>query len=288
MKDTSSKPLLETAADKARDAAAFIRDRSGIDTVRTGLVLGTGWGETLRLDDVMSIPFSEIPGFENLPMLGKIEGHSRTVLCGTINGIPVIALKGRIHLNETPGALATNLARLQVAMLMELGVKKLIVTSGVGSLVPEIGVHDIVVVDGFVMVFAPVLPLYSGEFVSPEDALDKDLASLAMKTGNAVLENTDNWAHACGHVMVRGPFFEGRKYDKGFLASTGAGVVGMSALPEATVAALYPGARVLCLGFVTNSAFEEHSHENNQERARESEERLGTLLRQIVAEAQDL
>lgn len=286
--ETQHTSLKDTAASAAESAAAFLRQNLGIDNVQMGLVLGTGWGETLRLDDMQSVPFSEIPGFENLAAFGKIEGHSRTVLYGTIKRIPVIALKGRVHLNEDPGPIPSILVRLQVAMLMELGVKRLIVTSAVGSLVEEVRVHDVLVVDGFVTLFAPPMPLFSGEFVSPEDVLDNDFAALAYRIGNELSDITDSWAKRGGHVMVRGPFFEGRKYDKRFLASTGASVVGMSALPEATVAALYSDAKVLCLGFVTNSAFEKHSHESNQARAHESEECLGTLLEQIVIGAQDL
>ncbi len=285
---TSDISLKESAETRAKKAADFLRERLGIQSVETGLVLGTGWGETLDLDAVQQVSCSDIPGFTELGLLGKIEGHSRTVLYGTLGGVPVIALKGRIHLNETPGALATNLVRLQVEMLMELGVRKLIVTSAVGSLVEEVGVHDIIVVDGFVTLFAPTMPLFSGEFVSPEDALDADLMGLAYRIGQELYDDSESQVDLGGHVMVRGPFFEGRKYDKAYLAGTGASVVGMSALPEATVAALYPDARVLCLGFVTNSAFEEHSHEANQERAHESEKCLGTFLEQIVIETQDL
>lgn len=286
--ETLHTSLKDMAASAAETAAVFLRQDLGIDNVETGLVLGTGWGEALRLDDMRSVPFSEIPGFENLAAFGKIEGHSRTVLYGTVQDVPVIALKGRIHLNEAPGPIPGILVRLQVAMLMELGVKKLIVTSAVGSLVEEVDVHDVLIIDGFVTLFAPPMPLFSGEFVSPEDSLDPELAGLAYRIGNELFDDTDSWAKRGGHVMVRGPFFEGRKYDKRFLASTGASVVGMSALPEATVAALYSDAKVLCLGFVTNSAFEEHSHESHQARAHKSEDRLAALLARIIHETRNL
>lgn len=281
----SGKEMAESAA---KTAAAYLRKQLGIESVDTGLVLGTGWGNTLQLDNARSIPFIDIPGFENLIAFGEIEGHSRTVLYGTLDGKPVIALKGRVHLNESPGPIPALLVRLQVQMLMELGVRQLIVTSAVGALVEHIHVHDVVIIDGFVTLFAPPMPLFSGEFISPEDALDNGLMGLTYRIGGDLSEEDfEVGVDLGGHVMVRGPFFEGRKYDKAFLASTGASVVGMSALPEATIAALYPDAKVLCLGFVTNSAFEEHSHETNQDRARESEETLGLLLRRIVTWRQD-
>ena len=82
--------------------------------------------------------------------------------------------------------------------------------------------------------------------------------------------------------MVRGPFFEGRKYDKTTLARTGASVVGKSVLPEACVASVYDGVRVLALSFVTNDDVEEHSHEENQRAAKAAAPKLGDFLSEVI------
>ena len=84
-----------------------------------------------------------------------------------------------------------------------------------------------------------------------------------------------------GYAMVRGPQFEGRKYDKALLAQSGAGVVGMSTLPEACIAQIY-GAKLLGLSFVTNSDSETHSHEENLRRVNAASENLGYLLEHII------
>lgn len=63
------------------------------------LVLGTGWGDVLELVQPRSVPFGALPGFHELPTL---EGHRREVVYGSLQGVPVIALRGRIHLNEAP------------------------------------------------------------------------------------------------------------------------------------------------------------------------------------------
>ena len=174
------------------------------------------------------------------------------------------------------------MVRLQTEMLFHLGVRNLIITSAVGALpqsVPtKFGVGDICVINGFVTVFAPEMPLWAGEFFSPEDVLNEELQQIAFK------ERGKLTAHSGGYVMVRGPFFEGRRFDKNFLASTGASVVGMSMLPEACVAALYKddGVRVLGLAFVTNDAVQEHSHEDNLVCAGAASKYLGGLLKRIV------
>lgn len=248
-----------------------------------GFVLGTGWGDVLEFDNAVEIPFGEIPGFGDLAAL---EGHARRLVIGTLGGKPVVALRGRVHLNEVPcDPSVARMVRLQTEMLLQLGVQTLIVTSAVGSLRGALEVGQIAVVDGFVTLYAPEMPMWAGEFVSPDDTLDMGLRVIAHEVRGDLVTKT------VGHVMVRGPFFEGRKYDKallakGFLtkeslAATGAGVVGMSMLPEACIAALY-GAKVLGLGFVTNDDVAEHSHDENQRRAREAAPHLCSFLARIV------
>lgn len=271
MRDQASEKSAETAAEYLRRECS-----AGMDDPEVGIVLGTGWGGALAIKQQIRVSLEKIPGFHPLRQL---DGHARAFICGDIGGRKVVALSGRVHMNEAPAdrGLAENV-RLQIEMLLRLGVKTLILTSAVGSLNAQIHVGDIVVVDGFVTVFAPEMPLYAGEFCSPEDALDLNLRKLALE----VVRGVTSKATEGGLAVVRGPYFEGRKYDKAFIAASGASIVGMSILPEACVAALYPGVRVLALSFVTNSAFEEHSHESNQLVAQRNQTVMGQILTGIL------
>lgn len=261
----------------AKKAAQVIRQKLKIpkNVAPVGLILGTGWGSVLAVKGSREIAFNKIPGFKGLKAL---EGHARQVVFGYLEDKPVIFLRGRVHMNEAPSdpSLA-RMVRLQIEMLLQLGVKTLIVTSAVGSLSSTMPVGSIGVVNGFVTVYAPEMPLWGGEFGSPEDTLDPTLRQIALQERGELL------AAEVGHVMVRGPFFEGRRYDKPLLAKSGAGVVGMSILPEACVVALYPGARILALCFITNSAVETHSHEENLARAKAAGALLGGYLSRIVS-----
>jgi purine-nucleoside phosphorylase len=265
-------------------ASEFLKKEIGAAGVKTALVLGTGWGDAIELQGAKSVPFAKIPGFAGL---GELEGHARRAECGMLADKKVIVLRGRIHLNEAPcdRGLA-EMVRLQIEMLAKLGVEKLILTAAVGALnkgaagIPY-QVGDICVLDGFVTIFAPDMPLFAGEFCSPEDALDPALAEIALKSAGEIEPLLT--AHHGGYVMIRGPFFEGRKYDKPALAATGARVVGMSTLPEACVASLH-GLKVLGLSFVTNDDLAVHSHESNLARAKESGRALGSYLTRIVSQ----
>lgn len=257
-----------------------------------GIVLGTGWGDLLRLEDERSVSLKELSMFQHLD---NLEGHQRTVCYGKVADKNVIALRGRVHLNERPYHEPTALAvRMQVQMLVALGVKTFILTNAAGALGSMVHgsrarVGDVVVVDGFVSLFAPDLPLFAGEFCSPDDVLDRELQEMALVIGERHLgEDGDELlrAHSGGYIMMRGPFFEGRKYDKQALRQTGASCVGMSSLPEAAVIAALLGreARVLVLSYITNSEMEEHSHEENVRRAKNDGPRLSAMLADVIGQ----
>lgn len=251
-----------------------------------GLILGTGWGEALKIEVKATIPFRDIPGFETL---GNLEGHARKVLIGNFAGRQLVVLQGRVHLNEAPAdPQIYKMVRLQTEMLFALGVQQLIVTSASGSLFRQprnrptmndlpLAVGNVAVIDGFVSAYAPDMPLWAGEFYSPEDAISERLNEIALS-----YENADLKCLPAGYLMVRGPFFEGRKYDKPLFAESGAGVIGMSTLPEACIASLYH-AEFLGLSFVTNTYSEIHSHEENLRRAKTASENLGDFLSHIIS-----
>lgn len=245
---------------------------------KIGIVLGTGWGDAITWKDERRTSLTRLPWFKEI---GQLEGHAREVVYGHMEGADVIALRGRIHLNEAPPTHADlfTWVRLQVEMLFNLGVETIILTAAAGSLKASVMIGDMVTVDGFVTLFSPDMPLYAGEFCSPEDTLDPHLQTLSRK----IVLSVTGKAPTGGHAILRGPFFEGRKYDKPLLMASGASTVGMSIVPEACIAALY-GVRVLALTFITNDAVEIHSHEVNQARAREKSADMGAVLHALIRE----
>lgn len=265
-----------------------------------GIILGTGWGDALTLENQQEVSLRHIPDFEH--SLPELKGHKRTIMFGNIAGKQAIVLNGRLHLNEVPfNERWLELVRLQTEMLITAGVKQLIVTNAAGALKclperfsqladefwkaggvypfpdPELQVGEIAVIDGFVSVFAPVMPLWGGEFCSADDAISPRLINIALKSQGDLLI-----AKKTGLAMLRGPQFEGNKYDKEILSRTGAGVAGMSMLPEAYIASLH-SIEMLGLSFVSNDYVEKHSHQENLRRAGEASAHLGQYLKEIIA-----
>ncbi|MFH1193706.1 MAG: hypothetical protein V1661_01790 [bacterium] len=270
----------------AEAAAKYVKDsldpKLNFLLPEVGIILGTGWGDTLLdkcKDYFAAFPLETLPGFEHLKEMPKIEGHDRELWLTTVNNKAVAMLRGRIHMNEThSGEELARMVRLQVEMLIKLGVKHLILTNAAGSLHPDIKVGDLVAHDGFIMVCAPPLPLWGGEFNSAEDVLKR----INIQRTKRSARRAGLVCHEGAGVMVRGPGFEGRKYDKKILSGFGASMAMMSILPEATVAALYPEVNVCAISFITNTASEEHSHAENQKRASESAGKLGDLLLNLI------
>ncbi len=258
---------------------------------RVAVVLGSGWGDALPLQVAHERPLhGGVSGFEDLE---PHPTHARRVRVGTVNGILVIALQGRIHLNDAlPGTTEEGriyaMTRLQVEMLYALGVRTFILTCAAGRLRPKgkplIPVGSLVVMDGFVTGFAPAMPGFSGEFRTAEDLLIHEKEVL-----NAIKKGARNnpKVRVGGYLMVRGPFFEGRRYDKRVYANTGASVIGMSVLPEAAALAAASMGRESCrivgLAFVSNDEKEVHSDEEIRRRAGESSVKLGGALERLIA-----
>ena len=83
-------------ASKLEQSVASVR-RRWTKTARVGLILGTGLGhlaDSLVAD--AEIPFDEIAHFPRATALS----HAGHLVCGTLAGVPVAALRGRCHLYE--------------------------------------------------------------------------------------------------------------------------------------------------------------------------------------------
>ena len=92
----SSSPAAQRSV--AQDAADYVKSRlpEGF-TPKLGLVLGSGLGPVGDIiEDAVRIPYSEIPDFP----VSTVSGHAGELVCGTLEGVPVVALKGRVHLYE--------------------------------------------------------------------------------------------------------------------------------------------------------------------------------------------
>ncbi len=93
-----------------------------------GVVLGSGLGDFAdKIAHAVAIPFSEIPHFPK----STVPGHSGHLVIGTLDGVSVAAMQGRVHAYEgyTPQEVTFPIRALGL-----LGIKALIVTNAAGGI----------------------------------------------------------------------------------------------------------------------------------------------------------
>ncbi|MBL8834544.1 MAG: purine-nucleoside phosphorylase, partial [Rhodospirillales bacterium] len=92
-----------------------------------GIVLGSGLGPLAdRIADPVTVPYADIPGFH----VSSVAGHAGRLVAGTLAGVPVACLQGRVHLYEgvDPAAI-----KHPIRTLKALGVDRLVLTNAAGS-----------------------------------------------------------------------------------------------------------------------------------------------------------
>lgn len=108
------------------EAASYIQSKSSIKP-EVGLILGSGLGVLAELiEDGVSIAYQDIPHFP----VSTVEGHEGELLIGTIQGRPVVMMKGRFHMYEGYGP---ELTAFPVRVMKALGVSSLLVTNAAGG-----------------------------------------------------------------------------------------------------------------------------------------------------------
>src|SRR5690554_2835542 len=82
--------------EKVDTAARVIAEQADLRP-EIGIILGTGLGRLASQIEVgHAIAYEDIPGFP----LSTVESHSGRLILGTLAGVPVVAMQGRLHLYE--------------------------------------------------------------------------------------------------------------------------------------------------------------------------------------------
>ncbi|MFM7034842.1 MAG: purine-nucleoside phosphorylase [Planctomycetia bacterium] len=231
--------------DKITDACAAIHARWNHRPV-VGIILGSGLGgATAAITDAVTIPYEQIPHFAR----STAHGHAGQLVCGLLEGVPVVVLEGRMHAYEGyPLAQIT----FPVRVLRRLGAELLVVTNACGGMNPQYRTGDIMVIDDHINLMNdnPLVGInderLGPRFPDMSVPYAPDLIEMALE----VARRENFAAHRGVYVAVTGPNLETRAEYR-FLRGMGADVVGMSTVPEVIVA-VHAGLKVLGLSVVTD------------------------------------
>ncbi|MDQ6634682.1 MAG: purine-nucleoside phosphorylase [Gemmatimonadota bacterium] len=226
-------------------ASALIRAR--VDRApEVAIVLGTGLGGVAREIDVeATIPYSDIPGFP----LSTVESHEGRLLLGTLGGKSVVAMQGRFHRYE---GYTLQQVTFPVRVLRALGADTLVVSNACGGMHPLWAPGDLMLIADHINLLgdSPLIGANDDRlgvrFPDMSEPYDGALRALARSVAADLRVSLREGVY----VAVPGPNLETRAEYR-MLRLLGADVVGMSTVPEVTVA-VHAGMRVLGLSIITD------------------------------------
>jgi purine-nucleoside phosphorylase len=233
---------------KIEEAAAFIRSKWD-KTPHAGIILGTGLGSLVeQMQQDVAIDYSEIPHFPRSTAIS----HRGRLICGTLGGLPVMAMEGRFHMYE---GYPLDLITLPVRVFKAMGAKLLVVSNACGGMNPYYKCGDIMVIDDQINLMGgnPLIGVNDDRlgprFPDMSQPYDRELVDRALK----IARQQDIVAHKGVFVAVSGPNLETRAEYR-FLRMIGADVVGMSTVPEVIVA-VHAGMKVVGFSIITDMCF---------------------------------
>lgn len=250
---------------------------------RIGIILGTGLGgiaETIQAATI--IPYQELPDWPT----STVVGHSGRLVSGELEAQPVLVMQGRIHYYE---GYSMAQVTMPVRVMGRLGIEILIVTNAAGAINPDYLPGDVMLISdhlnltgmaGLNPLIGPNLDEFGPRFPDMSQAYDRELSALARQ----VAAENGIQLHVGVYVGLSGPSFE-TPADLRFLRLAGADAVGMSTVPEVTVAR-HSGTRVLGFSGISNKANLDGntatSHEEVLEAGRVLTPKLETIIRGVL------
>jgi purine-nucleoside phosphorylase len=228
-------------------AVSYIRDVT-VREPRVMVVLGSGLGAFAdELDDPISIPYSEIPGWPT----STAAGHAGKLVFGKLNHLDVAVMAGRAHLYEgyTPAQVTFG-----VRVLHRLGARGAVFTNAAGGINLSYRQGALVVISDHINLqgASPLIGANDDSegprFPDMTEAYSAAYRAKAHQVARELKIQLDEGVYAA----VTGPSYE-TPAEIRYLRTIGADLVGMSTVPEVIVAN-HLGMHVLAISCVTNMA----------------------------------
>jgi purine-nucleoside phosphorylase len=265
-------------------ALAVARERTQLRP-RVGLILGSGLNPLAdAVEDGVAIPYVEIPHFP----APTVEGHVGRMIVGRLEGQTVVVMQGRAHYYEGYSMAEVT---FPVRVMQVMGIEALIVTNAAGGLNPDFQPGDPMLITDHINLIGmaglnplrgPNLDDFGPRFPDMSEAYDVRLRALARQVAAQANVSLREGVYIC----LAGPSFE-TPADLRFLRLIGADAVGMSTVPEVTVAR-HGGTRALGLSGISNvlpaegAPPVETTHEEVLEAGRMLVPRLEAIIRGVL------
>jgi purine-nucleoside phosphorylase len=243
------------------------------------MILGSGLGSLaneVKNPDI--IRYSELPGWP----ISTIEGHVGQLVIGEYEGKTVVVMQGRTHFYE---GYSMSYIGLPVRVMQKIGVETIIITNAAGAVNPAFAPGDLMLLTdhnalllmaGQNPLRGPNLDEFGPRFPDMSKVYDRALLDIARQ----VAKDNDLNIQEGVYICLSGPSYE-TPADLRFLHAIGVDAVGMSTVPEATVAA-HGGLKVLGISGISNKANLDGSTETTHAEVLEAGKILVPKLKTIV------
>lgn len=250
---------------------------------KIAMILGSGLGNLAEaIQNPVYIPYGELPSWP----VSTVIGHEGRLVIGQLEGQEVVVMQGRVHYYE---GYSMNQVTLPVRVMQRLGVEILFVTNAAGAVNPAFEPGDLMLITDHLNLIGmsgpnplrgPNLDELGPRFPDMSQAYDPALCALARQV--AATEAIQ--LHEGNYICLAGPSFE-TPADLRFLKAIGVDAVGMSTVPEVTVAR-HAGQRVLGISGISNKANLDGNtattHEEVLEAGRIMVPKLKTLIQGVL------
>ena len=266
--------------EKMTEATAAIRN-VWKETPQVGIILGTGLGGLAEQIEIQaSFDYETIPNFP----CSTATSHRGRLVCGRLEGLPVLAMEGRFHMYE---GYSLKEITLPVRVMKHMGVRLLVVSNACGCMNPYHRCGDIMLIDDHINLLGdnPLIGIN-------DDRLGPRFPDMSEPYNRGLIEQVMDIArqqnihlHRGVFVAVSGPNLETRAEYR-FLRQIGADAVGMSTVPEVIVA-VHCGLPVVGFSIITDLCFPDTLEPTNVEQiianANAAEPNLRTLVTKLLA-----
>ena len=264
---------------KLKETVAVIKEYYD-ERPQVGIVLGSGLGNfKSEMAIECEIPYRDIPNFPE----STVEGHSGTLVFGTLGGKKVVCMAGRFHFYEgySPADVA-----FPVRVMKLLGVEALLLSNAAGGMNADFKVGDLMILSDHISLFAinpllgPNVDELGPRFPDMSEPYSLDLIAKAQ----AVAKELDIHVHQGVYAGVTGPTFE-TKAEYKMLHLIGADAVGMSTVQE-NIVARHMGLPVFALSVITDLGIREENniitHLEVLEAAKAAEPKMTALFKGLI------
>lgn len=264
--------------DKLQKCYESIRER--IDFVpQIALVLGSGLGDYANEVQIEAVlDYQEIEGFPK----STVEGHKGRFVFGTINGVKVVIMQGRVHYYE--GYDMSDVV-LPIRLMKMFGAKVLFLTNAAGGVNYDFEAGDFMIIKNQIACFVPS-PLM-GENIDKLGTRFPDMSEIYPEKLRDIIKQS---AKELGikvqegvYVQMTGPNFESPAEVK-MCRLLGGDAVGMSTACEA-VAANHCGFMVCGISCISNMACGMTEQPLTHKEVQENADRVAPLFKTLVTES---